>query len=167
MDLTFQAPMQYYSLQHRILLSSADIATTEGHFRFGSVASFFLGLLVVFFHSSPVACWTPSNLGTSFFGVISFCLFIQLMRFSQQVYWSGLPFPPPVDHILSELSTMTCLSWVGVKRRICVVPDYFNLLIYNQEMGGGMGGNQCIWLTHVSDLYYKESWEVGIWGFWL
>ena len=39
--------MQYYSLQHRILLSSADIATTEGHFRFGSVASFFLGLLVV------------------------------------------------------------------------------------------------------------------------
>ena len=24
-----------------------------------------------------------------------------------QEYWSGLPFPSPVDHILSELSTMT------------------------------------------------------------
>ena len=24
---------------------------------------------------------------------------------------SGLPLPSPVDHILSELSTMTCLSW--------------------------------------------------------
>ena len=23
--------------------------------------------------------------------------FIQLMRFSWQVYWGGLPFPPPVD----------------------------------------------------------------------
>ena len=37
---------------------------------------------------------------------------IQFMRFSQQVYWGALPFPPLVDHILSELSTMTCLSWV-------------------------------------------------------
>ena len=27
---------------------------------------------------------------------------------------SGLPFPSPVDHILSELSTMTCLSWVAL-----------------------------------------------------
>ena len=34
------------------------------------------------------------------------------MGVSQQVYWSGLPFPPPVDHVLSELSTMTCPSWV-------------------------------------------------------
>ena len=39
------------------------------------------------------------------------CLFILLMGFSQQEYWSGLPFPLTVDHILSELSTMTCLGW--------------------------------------------------------
>ena len=39
------------------------------------------------------------------------CLFIQFMRFSQQVYWGGLPFPPPVDHVLPEFSTMTCLGW--------------------------------------------------------
>ena len=31
-----------------------------------------------------------------------------------QEYWSGLPFPPLVDHILSELSTMTHLSWVAL-----------------------------------------------------
>ena len=30
-----------------------------------------------------------------------------------QDYLSGLPFPSPVDHILSDLSTMTCLSWVA------------------------------------------------------
>ena len=33
-----------------------------------------------------------------------------------QEYWSGFPFHSPVlsDHVLSELSTMTCLSWVAL-----------------------------------------------------
>jgi len=35
------------------------------------------------------------------------------MGFSRQEYWSGLPFPSPVNHILSDLSTMTCPSWVA------------------------------------------------------
>ena len=29
-------------------------------------------------------------------------------------YWSGLPFPPPLDHILLELFTMTCPFWVAL-----------------------------------------------------
>ena len=33
---------------------------------------------------------------------------------SWQEHWSGLPFPPPVDHILSELSTVTRWSWVAL-----------------------------------------------------
>ena len=28
-------------------------------------------------------------------------------------YWSGLPFPSPIDDIVSDLSTMTHLSWVA------------------------------------------------------
>ena len=36
------------------------------------------------------------------------------MAFSRQEYWSGLPFPPPVDHVLSELFIMTCPSWVAL-----------------------------------------------------
>ena len=36
------------------------------------------------------------------------------MGFLQQKYWNGLPFPPPVDQILSEFSTMTHLSWVAL-----------------------------------------------------
>ena len=36
------------------------------------------------------------------------------MGFSRQEYWSGLPFPSPVDHILSELSTMTHPSCVAL-----------------------------------------------------
>ena len=33
--------------------------------------------------------------------------FHTVMGFSRQEYWSGLPFPSPVDRILSDLSTMT------------------------------------------------------------
>ena len=40
-------------------------------------------------------------------------LFILFMGFSRQEYGSGLPFPSPMDHILSELSTMTHPSWVA------------------------------------------------------
>ena len=51
---------------------------------------------------------------SSSFSVISFCLFILFMGFSRQEYWSGLPFPSPVAHGLSELSTMTFPSWVAL-----------------------------------------------------
>ena len=40
--------------------------------------------------------------------------FHTVLGFSMQEYGSGLPFPSPVDHILSELSTMTRLSWVAL-----------------------------------------------------
>ena len=49
----------------------------------------------IFKVSSPVAYWAPTNLGSSSFSVISFCLFILFMRFSRQQYWSGLRFPSP------------------------------------------------------------------------
>ena len=94
MDLTFQVSMQYCSLQHRTLLPSAVTFTAGYCFCFGSIPSFFLEL---FLHWSPVAYWAPTDLGS----ILSFCLFILFMGFSRQEYWSGLPFPSPVDHILS------------------------------------------------------------------
>ena len=36
------------------------------------------------------------------------------MGFSSQEYWSGLPLPPPIDHGLSELFTMTDPSWAAL-----------------------------------------------------
>ena len=39
------------------------------------------------------------------------------MGFSRQEHWSGLPFPSPVDHILSDLSTMTPQSCVATRAR--------------------------------------------------
>ena len=59
--------------------------------------------------------FTSSILGTfhpggSSSNVIAFCLFILSLGFSWQESWSYLPFFPPVDHVLSELFTVTCLS---------------------------------------------------------
>ena len=122
MDLTLQVPMQYCSLQHQTWFPS-PVTSKTGCCCFGSVSSFFLEL---FLHWSPVAYWPPTNLGSfsvfcaptdlgsSSFSILSFCLFILFLGFSRQKYWSGLPFPSPVDHILSELSTMTHLSWMAL-----------------------------------------------------
>ena len=111
MDLAFQVLMQYFSLQHWTLLPSPVTSTTGCCFFFGSVSSFFLEL---FLHWSPVAYWASTDLESSSFSVLSFCLFILFMGFSRQENWSGLPFPSPVDHISSELSIMTCPSWVAL-----------------------------------------------------
>ena len=111
MHLTFQVPMRYCSLWHQTLLLSPVISTTGCYCCFGSVSSFFLEL---FLHWSPVVYWSPTDLGSSSFSVLSFCLFLLLMGFLRRECWSGLPFPFPVNHILSELSTMACPSWVAL-----------------------------------------------------
>ena len=101
--------MQYCFLQHQTFLPSPVTSTTVCSFCFGSISSFFLEL---FFHLSPVAFLAPTNLGSSSFSVLSFCLFKLFSGLSKQEYWCSLQFPSPVDHILSELSSMTCPSWV-------------------------------------------------------
>ena len=93
MDLTFHVPIHYCSLQHQTFLLSSVTSTTGCCFCFGSASSFFLEL---FLHWSPVAYWAPTELGSSPFSVLCFCLFIVFMGFSRQEYWSGLPFPSPV-----------------------------------------------------------------------
>ena len=108
LDLTFQVPMQYCSLQHQTYLPPPDTSTAGSCFSFGSVSSF---LLELFLYSSPIAYLAPTDLGNSSFSIISFCLFILLMGFSRQERWSVLPFPFPVDHVLLELSTMI-LMWM-------------------------------------------------------
>ena len=111
MDMTFQVPVQYCSLQHQTLLPSPVTSPTGCCFCLGSVSSFFLEL---FLHWSPVAYWASTDLGSSSFSVLSFCLFLLFMGFSRQEYWSSLPVTSPVDHVLSELSTMTHQSWVAL-----------------------------------------------------
>ena len=71
MDLTFQVPMQYCSVQHWTLLLSPVTSTTGYSFCFGSIPSFFLEL---FLHWSPVAYWAPTDVRSSSFSILSFCL---------------------------------------------------------------------------------------------
>ena len=103
--------MPYCSLQLWPLLLSPVTYTTGHYFFFGPVSSLFLEL---FLHSSLRAYWAHIDLGSSSFSVIPFCFLIQFMEFSRQEYWSDLPFPSPVDHILPELSTITYPSWVAL-----------------------------------------------------
>ena len=131
MDLTFQVHMQYCSLQHQTLLPLPVTSTTGRCFHFVCISSFFLKL---FLHSCAVAYWASTNRGSSFFSVLSFCLFILFMGFSRQENWSGLPFLSPVNHILSELSTTSILagparhgSWFHWVRQGCGPCDRFEL----------------------------------------
>ena len=101
--------MQYCSLQHQTLLLSPVTSTAGYCFCFGSIPLFFLEL---FLHWSQVAYWAPTDLGSSSFSILSLCLLILFMGFSRQEYWGGLPFPSPVDHMVSDLSTMPAhLGW--------------------------------------------------------
>ena len=63
MDLTFQVPLQYCSLQHQTLFSPPDTSTTERRFRFGPAALFFLELLVIALYPSAIAYRILTNLG--------------------------------------------------------------------------------------------------------
>ena len=137
MDLTFQVPMQYSSLQHWTLLSPPNTSTTEHLFHFGPTSSFFLELLVIVLCSSRVAYWPW---GHSSSGIISFCLFKLFMKFLQQEYWSVLLFPPPVGHVLSELFIMTGLSWVTLHGLADSFTDFCRPLHHDKTMiyeGGG------------------------------
>ena len=103
--------MQYCSYSIRFYFSPQTTSTTRYCSCFGSAPSF---LLELFLCSFPVVHWAPTDLESSSFSVISFCLFMVFMGFSRQERGSGLPFPSPMDHILSELSTMTHLCRVAL-----------------------------------------------------
>ena len=126
MDLTFQAPMQYCSLQYQTFLPSPLTSTTGCCFHFGSVSSFFLQL---FLHSSPVAFWAPTNLGSSSSSVISFCLFLLFMGFlkARMLMWfailfsSGPGFVRILHHDPSILGGPTGMAHIFIKLDKAVV----------------------------------------------
>ena len=92
---------EYWSLSFSLSIGRLDPAT-----------SFFPELLVIVLHF-PRSRLDPFQPGGLIFRCRIFCLFVLFMGFSWQASRSGLPFPTPVDPVLSELSTMTHPSWVG------------------------------------------------------
>ena len=104
--------MQYCSLQHWILLSLPDTSRTEHFSHFGCfILSGAISNCHPFFPSSILDTFRPG-------GFISWCHIFLCFHTARGVLlastWDVLPLPPPVDHILSELSTMTHPSWVAL-----------------------------------------------------
>ena len=79
------------------------------------------------------------------------------MGFSRQEYWSGLPFPTPVDHILSEgRKVMTNLDSILKSRDITLSTKVCLRQRYCFSSGH-------VWMW---ELDYKESWAPKNWCFW-
>ena len=108
MDLTFQVSIALYSI--------GPCSYHQSHPQLG-VVLLWLHLFILSGVISPLI--SSSILGTYqsgefIFQCPIFLPFIVFLGFSRQEYWSGLPFPFPMDHVLSELSTMTHPSWVAL-----------------------------------------------------
>ena len=100
-----------------LLFIASDFTSTTSHIHSWVLFLLWLPLFILSGVISPLISSSilgTYDLGSSSFSVLSFCLFIMFMGFSRQEYWRGLPFPSPVDHVLSELSTMTCPPWVAL-----------------------------------------------------
>ena len=94
-----------------------DLASITSHIHSWVLFLLWLHPCIIFGVISPLI--SSSILGTYWPGEFIFpCLiflpFHTVHGVLQARIRSGLPFPSPVDHVLSELSTMTCLSWVAL-----------------------------------------------------
>ena len=100
-----------------MLFTASDLASITSHTHNWVFFLLWLCLFILSGIMSPLI--SSSILGTYWLGcssvsVLSFWFFILFMRFSKWDYWSGLPFRSSVDHILSEISTMSHPSWVAL-----------------------------------------------------
>ena len=124
MDLTFQVPMQYCSLQHRTLLLS-PVTSTTGYFSFFFVCLFFFFFFWLWFHSfilsgviSPLI--SSSILGTYRPGeflfqypiIFPFHIVLGVLK-ARILKWFSIPFSSgphsvrPLHHDLSILGVPT------------------------------------------------------------
>ena len=100
MDLTFQVPIQYWSLQHQTLLLSPVTSTAGYSFCLGSIPSFFLEL---FLHGSPVAYWAPTDLGSFSFSILSCCCRRLQLVHQARVAAASAPSAAERSHPTSEV----------------------------------------------------------------
>ena len=128
MYLRFQAPMQHCSFIIRLYFHhqthpqlSIVSALAQPHYSLWSY---------LIFPSSILDTYWPGGLSSS---VISFLLFMLFVGFLRQKYWSGLPFPSPVDHVLPYSSLLCMWSfWLAFCDYVFVLEAvglYFLLLL--------------------------------------
>ena len=111
--LTFQVSI-YCCLQHWTLFLSPVTTTTGCCFCFDSVSSFFLELFFHWFQICAVgAYWAPTDLGSSSFIVLSFCLFI-LYSLGSGVDCIQVPIQPYISSAVSYLD-FPCFSFLSCR----------------------------------------------------
>ena len=138
-----------------LLFTASDFASITSHTHNWLLFLFWLHLFILSGVISPLI--SSKILGIYWPGEFIFqcpiiLLFNTVHGVQRKEYWSGLPFASPVDYILSELSTMTCLSWVALHSmaQSFIEPDKFQ--------DGGLEG--CVfllsWKNSKITLEYKN-----------
>ena len=122
MDLTFQVPMQYCSLQHQTLLLSPVTSTAGYCFCFGSIPSFFLEL---FLHWSPVAYWAPIDWGVPLsvsYHTVHGVLNARILKWFAIPFSSGPHSVRPLYHDLpSWVAPLAWLSFIELDKAVVLV----------------------------------------------
>ena len=100
-----------------LFFTASDFTSITSHIHNLAFFSLWLHLFILSGVISPLL--SSNILGTYWHGEFIFqspifLPFHTVQGFSSLEYWSGLPFPSPVDHVLSELSTMPRPSWVAL-----------------------------------------------------
>ena len=142
MDLTFQVSYVILFFTASDLLLPPDTSTTEHHFCFGPVTSFFPELLEIalsssrncpqFFPSSTLDTFRPGG-GGSLSGVISFA-FSYCSWGSHGRNTGVVCCSLPMDHVLSDVSTKTRSSWVALHGMAHDFTELCKPLCHNKAM---------------------------------
>ena len=87
--------------------------------------------------------------------------FIQFMMFSWQVSWCGVRFPPPVDHVLSELFAMICPSWMALHSMAHSFVELHRPPCHNKAVipEGGWQTKTVCWKTEALLCQQKSIWS--------
>ena len=106
MDLTFQVPMQYGSLQHWTLLPS-PITSQLGVVSFWLCLFILSGVISPRFSSSVLGTYQPVEFVFHCHTFLPFHTVHGVLK-GRILKWFAIPF------VFSELTTMTCQSWVAL-----------------------------------------------------
>ena len=135
MDLIFQVPTQYCSLQYRTLLLSPVTPTTGCCFCFGSISSFFVEL---FLHLTLVAYWAPTDLG-------------------QRRKWQPTPVLLPGEFHGCR-SLVGCSPWGHKESDTTEWLHFLSIVPFGEENGNPL---QCSCLENPMD---GEAWWAAVYG---
>ena len=112
MDLTFQVPMQYCSLQHQTLLLSPVTSTTGCCFCFGSISFMLSGVISPLTSSSILGTYRPGEFLFQYHVILPFHTVREVLK-ARILKWFAIPFSSgphsvsPLHHDLSILGGPT------------------------------------------------------------